>query len=435
VRESVEGAIRSATRASTDAEVLVVVNGRDRAPALRAIDSPALRVLFLDQRNLARARNIGLDQARHDTVLFGDDGAAYPLSWCAELAGALRDARYPVVTAPVRVPVHGPVTAYLDYQRVFDAPPVDGVQAQTVTGNCGLRRDLVPPAIRFDEVNTPMVAEDVTFGHALRAAGIRIRWLADAAPGLHTLPERVEEIIDRFLRYGRGAAHVWWRGTAPAISPPRLLALARRLAAGHHVGYRRFPEIAPPGVRAAFTVYDRMLDVAFLVGALDELGELGELGDRAGRPVVAADLAALRDAWRDVGARAGALADWCDLRVDLSRLDSRTDAAEPLVTEIVAAFGRFVQPSAVGAAPEPAVVSGADVPGIAGVAGERLYPPHRPAQFPGGSDPSRLLEVWRQAIGTGEPLVPAELNRRVRAAGFSYRTACSLIERSAVQPG
>ena len=84
-----------------------------------------LRVVFLDRPNLARARNVGIDQARHDTVLFGDDGAAYPDSWCTDLAGALRDPRFPVVTAPVRVPVRGPVTAFLDYQRFFDAPPVD----------------------------------------------------------------------------------------------------------------------------------------------------------------------------------------------------------------------------------------------------------------------------------------------------------------------
>jgi hypothetical protein len=395
---------------STDAEVLVVVNGQDRAPALHRVDSPALRVLFLDRRNLARARNVGLEQARHDTVLFGDDGAGYPPSWCAELAGALRDPRYPVATAPVRVPVLGPVTAFLDYQRVFDAPPVDGVQAQTVTGNCGLRRDLVPPGIRFDEVNMPTVAEDVTFGHALRDAGVAIRWLADATPARHTLPERVEEITDRFLRYGRGAARVWWRGTAPTISPPRLLALARRLAAGHDYGYRRFPEITPSGVRAAFTAYDRLLDLAFLVGALAELGE------ETGRPVVAVDLAGLRDAWREIGARVGELADWRDLRADLSRLGRPTAAAEPLVTAIVAAFGRYVRPSAE-------------------VTGEQMHPAHRPTRDPAGPDRSRLLELWRHAVRTGEALSPADLDRRVRAAGFTYRTACSLIERSTVHPG
>src|SRR5204863_322425 len=88
-------------------------------------------------------------------------------------------------------------------QRFFDAPPLDAGEARTVTGNCGLRRDRVPGSVRFDEVNTPMVAEDVAFGHAARAAGIRIRWLAGAAPGLHVLPERIDEVTERLPGRGR----------------------------------------------------------------------------------------------------------------------------------------------------------------------------------------------------------------------------------------
>src|SRR3954452_1485084 len=125
LRASVDSALRAAIAAGDDAEVLVVVNGRTDAPALAGIDAPQLRVLHLEQANLSRARNVGIAEARHDTVLFGDDGARAAASWCVEVSHGLRDPRYPVVTGPVRVPVLGPVTAYLNHQRVFDAPPLD----------------------------------------------------------------------------------------------------------------------------------------------------------------------------------------------------------------------------------------------------------------------------------------------------------------------
>ena len=76
LRSSVENMLRTTARAGPDSEVLVVVNGRSSVPALDHIGSTRLRVLHLDQRNGSKARNVGIEAARHDTVLFGDDGAA-----------------------------------------------------------------------------------------------------------------------------------------------------------------------------------------------------------------------------------------------------------------------------------------------------------------------------------------------------------------------
>jgi Glycosyl transferase family 2 len=406
LRRAVGNMLRCAARTGTDAEVLVVVNGRSRAPALERLDSPLLRVVFLDRPNLARARNVGIEQARHDTVLFGDDGAACPDSWCTDLADALRDPRFPVVTAPVRVPVRGPVTAFLDYQRFFDAPPVDATEAGTVTGNCGLRRDRVPGSVRFDEVNTPMVAEDVAFGHVARAAGIRIRWLAGAAPGLHVLPERIDEVTGRLMHYGRGAARLWLRGGAPAPQPPAVLALYRYLVSGRYTVFRRFREIGPPGLRAAFALYDCLLDAAFLIGYLDEVGTA------IGQPVVEVAPDGLRELFRDTAARLDpAVPDRIELPPDVRPVDGTAPTDDPLVTEVLARLPAFAR-----------LLPGEPPPEL-----------NRPAATGAPARPDRLLDAWRARCGAGRPVTPDEFDRLARGAGFSYRDAGVAIERAAAR--
>jgi glycosyltransferase involved in cell wall biosynthesis len=428
VRASVESALRSASRFGGDAEVLVVVNGRDRAPALERLDSALLRVVFLDRANVARARNVAIEQARYDTVLFGDDGAACAESWCADLADPLRDPRYPVVTAPVRVPVRGPVTAFLNYQRFFDAPPVDATEARTVTGHCGLRRDLVPASVRFDEVNLPMVAEDVAFGHAARAAGIRIRWLAGMSPGLHLLPDRIGEVTERLTRYGRGTARVWVHDRGPAPQPPDMLALYRYLVSGRYTVFRRFREILPSGARAAFTLYDYLLDVSFLVGYLDELGAA------TGRPIVEVDHDGLGHAVGEIAGRAWhvlSAGDWADLPVDLTGLDAGTPTEDPLVAEVAKALPGYVRLAPGEPAAELRRAPDGRVPD--GRAPDGRAPDGRVPDGAGAPAPrlDRLLDAWRELRGSGTPIDPDELDLRARGAGFDFRAACAAIERAA----
>jgi len=71
--QSVRQAIESVRAAGPDAEVVLVVNGAppDARPAVRA---PELRVLHSPTPGISTARNLGAAAARHDTVLFTDDG-------------------------------------------------------------------------------------------------------------------------------------------------------------------------------------------------------------------------------------------------------------------------------------------------------------------------------------------------------------------------
>jgi glycosyltransferase involved in cell wall biosynthesis len=396
LRTSLDQMIRAAAAAGPDAEVLVVVNGAGSVPALDRVGSPLLRVVHLERNNVARARNVGIAEARHDTVVFGDDGAGFPPSWCTDFADALRDPRYPVVTAPVRVPVNGPVTAYLNHQRIFDAPPLNLTHARTVTGHLAIRRDRLPVQVRYDETNLPLVGEDVAFGHAVRAAGIPIRWLDGMAPALHLLPERVDEITERLFRYGRGAALVWKGHGVGSARPADIVSAYRSIASGEHHGYRRFAELIAPGIRAAFTVYDHLHDVAFLLGYLAEWGSVEVDGD------------GLRSVWRDVAARAAALAgdQWRAPEVDYARLDSGTPGDVPLIAELVRSLTRYVSL----------------VPGDTGVAD--------PAEAP---DYPRLLAGWRELRAADRTLDADAIDRTGRSAGFGFRDACAVIERSATR--
>lgn len=435
LRRSVENMIESAVRAGPDAEVLVVVNGARSVPALRAVGSPLLRVIQLEQRNLSQARNIGIAQARHDTVIFGDDGAEIPTTWCADLADALRDERFPVVTAPVRVPVCGPVTAFLNYQRVFDAPPITATEALTVTGALGLRRDRLPATVRYDEQNLPQVGEDAALGLALRQAGIPIRWLGDVTPAKHLLPERVEEITERAYRYGGGAARVSCRRLGPVPSPDDVLTIYRTLVVHDHRAFRRFSEILDLGLRSAFTLFDFLFTASWLVGYLDEAGR--ELG----RAIVDVDRDGLREALRQLATVTSAHVDDTGdpVTVDFRRLRG-SDEADPLVAQARWLLGRYVTlrtPRAPRPDDQPAAVR----PGEAGSAttdstvdgnssGRRRRGGDRPPRRADDRLP-RLLEAWRRLRDSDVPIDVDAVELLGRQAGFGFRQACEAIERAA----
>jgi glycosyltransferase involved in cell wall biosynthesis len=419
LRGSVEDAIRAAAATGPDAEVLVVVNGGGRAPALANLGSPLLRVLYLERANVSLARNVGIAAARHDTVIFGDDGIAVAPTWCTAFAAGLRDPRYPVATAPVHVPVTGPVTALLDYQRVFEAMPLDATEARTLNGHCAIRRDRIPAHIRYDEENLPVVGEDLAFGATLRAAGIPIRWLPDVPSVGHVLTDRIEEITDRAMRYGRATVMLWRHGLAPAARPSELLAGYRYAGFGGHRLYRRFTEVVQPAARAAFTVYDYLFDLSFLIGYL------AELGDWLAHPFIELDQAGLRGAWQDIAARtaagAGGLtaADWRALPVDYTRLDDAPPTDDPLVADVRYALARYAPP-----------VPGRPPAAVAAVVDEAAADLGSAAAAP---DRERLLGSWRDWRASGAPLTADTVNGWARRIGYGFRDACATIERAAAR--
>lgn len=320
VRRTVESAIASASRCGDDSEVLVVANGdRSRAP-LENIGSPLLRVVHQERRSAPGARNLALETARHDTLMFTDDDCVIPETWCSDIQDALTRQGWAAVAAPVRISIRGLVTSFIDYQRIFDAPPETSDETRyLITASCGLRRDAIPCGFRFDDVNFNNAAEDADFGYRLRDAGIAIGWLGATDPVLHTLNESTEEITERFLRYGRANARLYARKRRWEESVPGVLDWYAALVAGTSDDFRRFDEFVDREVREAFTVYELMLTASFLIGYLDELG------NEVDYPLVNVDYQRLHEGWQQAtrGLQAEISETPC---IDFSRLGRRSES-------------------------------------------------------------------------------------------------------------
>lgn len=411
LRDSVETVLRSAILTGPDAEVLVVVNGRSDAPVLSGIDSPALRVISLPEPNVSRARNVGLDAARNDVVIFGDDGAECDESFCPEVADALRNTRYPVVTGPVRVPVTGTLTEFLNHQRVFDAPPLTGELAATVTGLCALRRDLVPAHVRYDENRHREVGEDVAFGRALRAAGLPIRWLGALSPGRHRMTDDLTEITNRMMRYGRGAGGVLERVGIGVLGLHRYFG-----SAGYH-RYRRFAEVTDPDVRAAYQIYDYVYDLSFLIGYL--------MSDEVEHPVLEADLDGLTAGWSALIPPVGRLT--VQPEADFAELDRAVPVDEPLIGEVKAVLHRHVTvlrpPSETAATSRPAGTSGAET--------DRERP--LASTLAGSPQLARLHAAWQLLREPAGPISAYRVDAIARNAGQQFRDGCAAIERAGLR--
>ncbi len=327
LRKVVDAALRSVER--TGGEVLVVANGGAR------VEMPGARVIHRAERGLAFARNLVLDEALHDTVLFTDGDCLVPPDWCATMSAAL--AEQAMVTAPVRMVVGGPVTAFFDYQRLFNSIP--GGQDRPpmiVTANCGIRRDRLPGGLRF-ATGFSTAGEDTYFGLQLSDAGIPVPYLADATPIRHTLSESITELTHRWLRYARNGPKLFLEFGRSEGAWPNVLAFYRRRTAPDFRLERRFAEVIDPRARAAFAVFHTVMTGLTVAGYLEALGTLLDY------PLVTVDHAGLDAEWARIGSAvdeltAGMTADeWGNLDIDCRRIGDPVPS-HPLQDEVRAAL-------------------------------------------------------------------------------------------------
>lgn len=410
--DTINGVIRSARSVSADAEVLVVVNGRGRLPELDGIDSPLLRVRYLERRGVAVARNAVLDEARHDTILFTDDDCAVPPEWCAQLTSGLWEPGWAAVGAPVRLEVGGPVSAYYDYLRGYDAFPlgVDG-PLLLVTTNCGLRRDLIGGSLRFDPCVRNAGAEDTAFALELGKAGLRARWLGEATPIRHGFSEGIAEITERSLRNARNAVHLYLEHGMVESAMPGLLGHFRQRAREDSPFDRRFGEFVVAEARTAMAVYDVLTAAATAIGYLDQFGIV------SGHALLELDLDGLRQAWvsiaEQVTEQASALsaAAWAAPELDYRGMRDRL-APEPLVAEVWHAVRRYARP--IDADPVGPVGDLLTF-GAAATSGDAL------------GTLARMRKVYDE-LCAGPDVSADDLERLARANGMSFKTALDAME-------
>ncbi|MER7275137.1 glycosyltransferase [Dactylosporangium sp. NPDC000244] len=420
VRECVEAALASAALLGPDTEVLLVAN---RVPAGATYDGPAdprLRVLRSDPAGVSRARNAGVAAARHDTILFVDDDLVVPPSWCTEMHQALRGG-CAAVGGPVRLRVVGPITAFMNHQRFYDAAPMDGeMGGLLVTANAGYRRDLAPPGPPFDTEHHPHAGEDTDLALRLRAAGRRIGWLATPSTPVHHVEENVPALVVRALRDGRSSAHIYARHglRAPVQCLPSPWRVYCASLAGRPDYYRLYGEIDALPVRALFATMSLVLINCLHAAYLHETGRLFD------HPLVSVDedalVAELSTALSSAIEAASGVAPevWGRLPMSLSpdRVRPTLEGLVP-VAEIAAIFNRHAPR---GTTPTRQLfnhLNRGDGAWINRAMNER----------------DRAAEVWRRLLPRIDEATLDTLETEARRAGLTLGDVCGYLDRPEVR--
>jgi glycosyltransferase involved in cell wall biosynthesis len=255
-----------------DGEVILVANGAKEGRRRLELRSPHLRVLECATPRTGAARNIGLGEAANDLVIFTDDDCLVSPEWVARISGRLAGGAAAVATS-LKMRRDGPITTFIDYQRIFEPPPIDAETVHFAIGaSLAVRRDLI--AAVFDEDIS--AGDDVLFGASLSDAGLPTIYAADAPPPLHLVPERLESVTERFFRYGTSNAKVLLEKGRVASAIPYARGIYRALCRNEVEAPRRFEEVADPNVREAFAALDVCVAGSVLAGYLDAAGrELG----------------------------------------------------------------------------------------------------------------------------------------------------------------
>lgn len=415
LRRSVESAVASAAACGDHSEVILVANGPGPDSAVPRIDSPLFRVVRQSRASAPGARNAGIDTARNDAVLFTDDDCLVPPSWCSDLGRALAVEATVAVAAPVDVEVHGPVTAFLQHQRAFDAPAVDleGVR-YPVGANFGVRRDRLPSGLRFDDIRFNNASEDSDFGYRMRDAGHAIWWLGESTPVRHMIPDRLDQVTERFERYGRGNARLSRQPGRRREAVPDALSWYRSICEGAHTDYRTFGEIASPRMRAALATCQLAFAATYLIGYLDELGVI------MGTSLVTVDRAALTEAWHEVDRRMRreldgvSESDWAGLEADFRWIGRRGEAAPRVHHKI----GQVLRTHAPASAQVTTTVDGI------------LHDGEREAAREANDVRAKLTASWRAAIAAAGHVTSRDVDGMARAAGTSFADACEELERA-----
>jgi Glycosyl transferase family 2 len=324
----VEAAVQSVA-AVPGAEVIVVANGPAEGRRPLELRSSNLRLLECEIPGTAAARNVGLRAASNEAIIFTDDDCLISVEWVERVAGRLRGGEAAVAT-PLKMRRDGPVTTFLDYQRIFDPRPIDAKTVHFAIGaSIGIRRDLISSV--FDEDLT--AGDDVVFGASLLEAGVPTAYEPDAPPPLHLVPERLESVTERFFRYGASNARVAFEKDRMQSAIPYAPAAYSSLCRNELTTPRRFEEIADPHVREAFATLDLVVVGCVLAGYLDAAGQA------LGREVIRFDAKAFDRGWLEVERRLGELSpwdgDWERVPVDYERwLTPRPTGAPPLAPVI-----------------------------------------------------------------------------------------------------
>ncbi len=208
-------------------EVVVVDDGsRDPQAVERALEGvPEARLVRLDGRGPAAARNAGVRAARGRVVLMTDDDCVPAPGWAAALAAAVEQ----------RSALAAGVTEFDATRRLVAASETIVQHAErrggfVATRNLAIPRELAL-AVPFDERFREAGGEDREWGRRLAERGTPVVHV-DAARLRHEPELDVRRFWRQHVRYGRAAR------TDPAVGAPDPRATAGLVVAGFSRGAR-----------------------------------------------------------------------------------------------------------------------------------------------------------------------------------------------------
>ena len=272
-------------------EIVLVVDGHGAYPWTAAAD---VRTIVLEQRHgIARARNIGIGEARGALIGFLDDDCVPVGSWLA--AVRRMSAQY-----PEHVAFGGPVIGtepdnlfsrlreQVYYRETFGTGYVDPGAREDFTGpyvnggNAVYRREALVAAGGFDEA-LPAYS-DVELGRRMNLAAGAV--LSPAMAIDHDHPSTLRAYLERCLRSGRARAILWRRGYRQDTPARVLAAICTHLLWTNPVDRRRHVGAWPARTIAVLTCQELAHGIGYakeLAGALGRGRNPGRLDGHAPR--------------------------------------------------------------------------------------------------------------------------------------------------------
>lgn len=190
-------------------EVIVADDGSRDAAAVRALvdSTPGARLIRLEGRGPAHARNAGADAAAGEVVCFTDDDCIPQPGWARALAAAALEhgvAGGRTVTPPSASPQVQATQAVIDHLQAWALVPGSPSPGFVPTCNLGVRRD-VARSIRFDAAFPAAAGEDRDWSARALARGFPPARVEHAVV-VHDIDGGTATFARRQFRYGRGSA-------------------------------------------------------------------------------------------------------------------------------------------------------------------------------------------------------------------------------------
>jgi glycosyltransferase involved in cell wall biosynthesis len=171
-----------AQETSASYEIIVVDSSTDGTDQIVGNEFPAVRLLhFPDRREVGTARNIGVEAARGEVILFVDSDCVPCPTWLDQMYSAIRYGGADGVGGAMKNGTPGSITGsagfYLEFFRFLAHHGPPRPARFLVGGNSGFRREILMGARYADH----SVGEDMLFSSRLAESGKRLLFLPAAS--------------------------------------------------------------------------------------------------------------------------------------------------------------------------------------------------------------------------------------------------------------